>query len=172
VTTLTYLFRRVIPATFDLLPIPMRSVPATAQLLAIALQESEAKARRQGGGGPARSFWQFELGGVRGVCTHPATRPHLEPALRTLCYPFDWSTPQKTTATIKALHLAMTDNDTLAGVFARLNLWWLPDPLPESDNPDEGWRQYLRAWNPGKPHPETWPANFGGAWQLVNQEFS
>ena len=39
-------------------------------LLAIGLQESRFEHRRQMGNGPARGFWQFETGGVRGVVNH------------------------------------------------------------------------------------------------------
>lgn len=128
-------------------------------LLAIALQESKAKARVQFNG-PARGFWQFEIPGVAGVMRHAATRDHLLFALDTLCY--------KRTLPPSVLHKSVEDNDVLACVFARLNLWWLPAPLPGSHDQDEGWRQYLNAWNPGKPHPETWPRHYERAWDMVN----
>lgn len=158
-TTLDYLFRRVIPAASDLLPEMMRSPQAAAMLLAIALQESKAKARVQFNG-PARGFWQFEIPGVAGVMRHAATKDHLLDALDTLCY--------KRTLPPAVLHKSIEDNDVLACVFARLNLWWIPAPLPNSNEPDAAWTQYLDSWNPGKPHPETWNAHYAKAWSIVN----
>jgi hypothetical protein len=158
-TTLDYLFRRVIPAASDLLPEKMRSPHATAMLLAIALQESGAAHRRQVGG-PARGFWQFERAGVAGVRQHAATHDHLTAAMVTLRY--------APTSTTENLQQALADNDVLACVFARLLLWTLPDALPSSDNPGEGWRQYLAAWRPGKPHPSVWPDLYRTAWSIVN----
>lgn len=158
-TTLDYLFRRVIPAAADMLPDKMRSPQAAAMLLAIALQESKAKVRVQFNG-PARGFWQFETAGVAGVIRHPATRDHLSGALGTLRY--------KSTLPPALLQRALEDNDVLACVFARLLLWTLPQALPGSTNPDEGWRQYRDAWRPGKPHPATWNAHYAEAWSIVN----
>ena len=160
-STIDYLAQSVIPAASSLLPVAMTSTQATAMLLAIALQESKAAARRQGGEGPARGFWQFEVSGVAGVRLHHATQEYVRDVLETLCY-----APK---STHRALQLALTDNDVLACVFARLNLWWLPAPLPGPDHQAEGWRQYLEAWRPGKPHPETWPEHFAQAWALVNR---
>lgn len=158
-TTIDYLFRRVIPAAFDLLPPKMRSPQATAMLLAIALQESGAKHRRQVGG-PARGFWQFERAGVAGVRQHSATHDHLAAAMVTLRY-----APTSTTANLQQ---ALADNDVLACVFARLLLWTLPDALPASNEPAIAWHQYISAWRPGKPHPSVWPSVYRAAWEIVN----
>ena len=55
------------------LPARMRSREAVVMLLAIGLQESLFKYRRQMANGPARGFWQFEkMGGVAGVLQHRA----------------------------------------------------------------------------------------------------
>ena len=62
---------------------------------------------------------------------------------------------------------AIEHNDVLACCFARLNLWWLPGALPTRTEPLKGWNQYLKAWRPGEPHPETWPAFFEDAWNRV-----
>lgn len=159
-TTLTYLHQIVIPAAFALLP-EMASLEAEAMLLAIALQESKAAHRMQVNG-PARGFWQFEIAGVKGVLGHQATRDFLLEALDTLSY-------RRTTTPLMLQH-AVEDNDVLACVFARLNLWWLPEPLPGRENPDEGWRQYLAAWRPGKPHPDTWDAYYARAWEMVDAD--
>lgn len=142
-----------------LLPPAMTSRPAIAMLLAIGMQESVVFAhRRQMAGGPARGFWQFERGGgVRGVLEHAATRKLAAAVCDRLCY-----RPER-----GVVHTAIEHNDVLAAVFARLNLWWLSDPLPKEGDPDEGWRQYMAAWQPGKPHRRTWDAYFERAWALT-----
>ncbi len=162
--TLHYLFRHVIPAASSLLPEPMRSPQAAAMLLAIALQESGTTHRRQTDNGPACGFWQFEKGGVIGVRTHRASADYLASALVTLRYPAD--------SEAAYLQEAITDNDVLACVFARLLLWTLPEPLPNRDEPLKGWTQYMDAWRPGKPHGERWARNFTDAWLIVNQPMS
>ena len=75
---------------------------------------------------------------------HNATRRHAEQAVKVLS--FDWDE--------RELYEALEFNDALAGVFARLNLWWLPQPLPSDE--DTAWDQYIDAWRPGKPHRGTW----------------
>lgn len=139
---------------YALLPPRMNSREASVEVLAIGLQEGRLKHRRQlprrpgGPWGPANGLWQFERGGgVTGVLTHPATRIH---ALR-LC------AARKVTPTPHTVHLALITDDVLAAGFARLNLWWLPSALPAIGDAAEGWRQYLEAWRPGSPHPDTWP---------------
>jgi hypothetical protein len=152
--------RFVIPAALDLLPPAMTSPEARAMLLAIGLQESEFRLRRQSGGGPARGFWQFEKPGIRGVVTHTASRKHLATVLGELRY----GAALGQTAT---LHAIVEHNDILACIFARLLLWTLPDPLPTPDQAARGWAQYLDAWRPGNPRPETWGAHYDQAWAYV-----
>lgn len=155
-----YVLRYVFPAAFALLPGMMRSPEAEAMLLAIGLQESKFMHRHQIGG-PARGFWQFEEGGgVAGVLTHPATARHLRFAAEELRYASGIGSGH-------ALHVALEHNDVLACVFARLNLWWLPGALATRDLPQRGWRQYLEAWRPGEPHPQTWNRHFATAWAMV-----
>jgi hypothetical protein len=137
----------VFPAAFSLLPERMDSPEARTMLLAIGLQESRFDHRHQIGG-PARGFFQFERGGgVRGVLNHHASKQHAIVACRGLRY-YDMAD--------NAIYSAIEHNDTLACVFARLLLWTLPQRLPTTA--EDGWAQYLDAWRPGKPHPETWPA--------------
>jgi hypothetical protein len=144
-------------AAMQLLPANMDSINARAMLTAIGLQESQFQCRHQIGG-PAHGFWQFEEGGgVRGVLTHPATQPIVLPILRQLRY---GDSPA-------VVYAAIEHNDILACVFARLNLWWLPQALPGPEQAEEGWRQYLDAWRPGRPHPESWPSYYAIAWQTV-----
>lgn len=146
------------PAAFALLPQAMNRLEARAMLLSIGLQESQFEARRQGGGGPARGFWQFERGGgVTGVLGHPSTMEASAAVCAALCY----------TPTVATCYTAIEHNDVLACCFARLLLWTLPDRLPTRDQSDRGWAQYLHAWRPGKPHPASWADNFATAWAVV-----
>lgn len=157
--TLDYLHRSVVPATYTLLPERMATQRATAMLLAIALQESKCIHRRQMGGGPARGFWQFEKdGGVAGVIAHHASRPAIGTVLETLRYP----------VYADECYRAIEHNDVLACAFARCLLWTLPAALPDRDEPDRAWSQYLDAWRPGTPHPETWAGYFDQAWRVVD----
>lgn len=151
----------VIPAAYALLPHAMASDRATAMLLAIALQESECANRRQVRG-PARSFWQFETGGILGILRHRASAAHVRAVLEALCYP-----KSLTAAEILA---TIEDNDVLACCCARLLLWTLPDALPGPDEADAAYRQYLSAWQPGKPRPKEWPGNYSAAWDLVTSQ--
>ena len=145
-----------------LLPERMSSPAAIALLLAIGLQESRFAHRRQvgsgGGFGPARGWWQFEQAGVRGVLLHAATSALADQVATGLGY---------RQASYADLHLAIQHNDVLAASFARLNLWWRPAPLPGPEQPEEGWRQYIAAWRPGKPHRHTWEGFYRRGWELA-----
>lgn len=148
----------IIPAAYGLLPASLASPAATVMLLAIGRQESRFMHRAQIGG-PARAFWMFErAGGVAGVVGHPSTSRLASRAITALQY---------RTLDPGVLHTAIEHNDVLAAVFARLLLWTLPDALPNREQPAEGWRQYLRAWRPGNPHPETWDQFFQQAWDAL-----
>lgn len=154
VPALSELAARGIPDSFD----------ARRVLLAIALQESGLRHRRQvvaGGAenGPAASFWQFEKGGAcRGVLEHRAVAPHAAE----LCEAFNVQ------ATPAGLWEAMRYQDIVAAAMARLLIYTLPQKLPTSTA--AGWQQYLAAWRPGKPHEHTWPENWSAATHAV-QDF-
>lgn len=150
-----FLNQAIRPALLKL-PQKMRSVDAEAMILAICLQESELRHRRQIGG-PARGYAQFELIGVRGVLEHPATKGQAE----ALCAILDVPVAPET------VYEAIAWQDMLAVVFARLALWRDPAPLPYESEPDAGWQYYVRQWKPGKPHPQKWAANWDQAWGLV-----
>lgn len=122
---------------YTLLPDRMRTTAAERMLIAIALQESDLRWRRQVRG-PARGWWQFEVAGVRGVTRHKATSGHASDVLSSLGY------PGRSNLEIQE---ALEHNDVLAACFARLNLWWLPQSLPTTEQ--GGLEQYLEAWNPG-----------------------
>lgn len=140
------------------LPAGMASDAARVMLIAIGLQESRLTYRRQRNGGPARGLWQFERnGGVRGVLVHAASRDEARAACERRDLP----------ATATAAYMAIEADDRLAAIFARLLLW--TDALPLPDNMDDGWSYYLRNWQPGKPHPQTWPAFYRRATQAVQE---
>ena len=150
---------------YALLPGRMATASATAMLLAIGLQEARLEDRRQivnrpGGGlgfGPARGLWQFEPGGgVAGVRGHRATAILAKQAL------IDRNVSP--TATNRTVGDRLAEDDVLAAVFARLLLYTVPAPLPDLGDVDEGWRQYLEAWRPGKPHRSTWDGFYARAW--------
>lgn len=136
----------------------MDTKPARHELLAIALQESELKYRRQQFNGPAMGFWQFERGGaVTGVMNHPATKGYAEALCRHSQVAF----------TRADIWKALEHDDVLAAGFARLNLWWSPLALPEEHNEAAGWDLYFTTWRPGRPRKETWESNFEQARQYV-----
>lgn len=135
---------RMITSAMNWLPAKMDGPQARIMLMAIGLQESRFKSRRQIGG-PAHGYWQFEHGGgCLGVLSHRASSKLAKDILTRMNYK-----PEPASA-----YQALPDNDTLAAVLARLLLWTLPDALPET--PEQGWDQYIKAWRPGKPHPNTW----------------
>jgi hypothetical protein len=140
--TASYVRAYVLPAALSLLQPRLNRPEARALIMAIGMQESRFEHRRQVSG-PAHGFWQFESGGgVHGVLTDAATKPLIAPVLKVLqCEPGD-------------CYDAITHNDVLACVFARLLLWTHPHPIPTLA--DEAWDYYLDTWRPGKPHRETW----------------
>lgn len=152
----------IIPAAFSILPDKMDKLESKPMLIAIALQESKLKHRRQMNG-PARSFWQFEEGdarhrsGIAGVRIHENTYAHFRDILRLLQY--------KDTVSNFEIHRIIEHNDILACAIARLLLYTLPMPLPKRGDFDGSWAQYIAAWNPGKPHRETWNAYYSAAWR-------
>lgn len=136
---------------------------ARVMLLAIGLQESRFEHRYQivngGGKGPARGFWQFELGtrasrgGVWGVVLHAQS---MEP-LRLLCRDRDCNYDTR------AVWERIEHDDVLAAGVARLLLWTNPKPLPALGDEAGAWDYYNSTWRPGKPHPKTWPGLYAAA---------
>ncbi|WP_332848726.1 hypothetical protein [Massilia sp. S19_KUP03_FR1] len=136
-------------------------LPARRLMLAIALQESGLRHRRQvvsdgSESGPASSFWQFEAGGgCNGMLTHRTSAP----IMRQACADFNVA------PTPAGLWEAMRYNDVLAAIAARLMIYVLPSMLPE--RVELGYQQYINAWRPGKPKPATWSANWSTADNLL-----
>ena len=148
----------IITPALRILPPMMTSDAAKAMLLAIGMQESRLTHRKQIGG-PARGLWQFERGGgVAGVLRHPRTQGHAA----TVCWRLG------NAGTTASVYHQLASDDVLAACFARLLLWTLPDALPGRERVAEGWGQYIRAWRPGKPRPETWADFYAQAWEVVS----
>lgn len=117
---------------------------ARVLLLAIGMQESRFRHRKQIGG-PAHGFYQFERGGgVNGVLNHRWTK-----LLITQVIDAKGIKPEE-------CYDCIVNDDALATVFARLLLYTDPNPLPSlTSDPEESWRYYLVNWRPGKPHRDT-----------------
>ncbi|SNS15644.1 hypothetical protein [Pseudomonas segetis] len=155
--TLSEIREQAITPAFQLLPARMKSVEAELMLLAIGLQESRFKHRRQIGG-PARGFWQFERGGgVAGVIQHPVSREH---ALKVCGARNVRPIPDQ-------VYQRLETDDVLAAAFARLLLWTDPARLPKVGDSAGAWDLYLRIWRPGKPHPDTWGDLYAKAAQCL-----
>lgn len=147
----------IVPAHRELLPCKLSSLESDTLLLAIALQESGLRHRRQVGG-PAMGLWQFEQrGGVHGVIRHEATRL----MARAVCL------LRAVAPTDGDVYGALAHDDLLACAFARLLLWTDPNPLPRLGGERVAWDYYLRNWRPGKPHPEAWAGNYRQALAAV-----
>lgn len=161
-TPLRLLETAIIPALAELSGIA-DTVEARRFLVAIALQESGLKYRRQvsSGGlenGPAASYWQFERGGgCRGVLTHKAAAQRM----KQVCADYNVA------PTEMALWEAMRYQDIVAAAAARLLFFTLPDPLPTTA--EQGWNQYIDAWRPGRPHHSTWAAHWATADNTVKE---
>lgn len=146
---------------FRLLPVGMDSREARVMLVAIGLQESRFKHRRQLVGsppkpvGPAKSFWQAEQGGgmIHGVRRHVATAVAAAKLIAARGVP-----PND-----RAVWDAVENDDVLAAGLARLLLWSDPHRLPAVGDAEGAWKLYLRTWRPGKPHRATWDALYAEA---------
>ena len=157
----------IITEALRLLPAMMDTAPARVALVAIQLQEDPQQQRRQvimrngrlERAGPAMGLWQFEQGGgVAGVMRHPETRDLAAWLCRRRRVPFDAG----------EIWRALERDDVLAAGFARLNLWWLPQPLARVGDEAGAWAQYIEAWRPGKPHLRTWAENYRAAVGAAN----
>lgn len=159
---LLFQVEHIYPAAEALLPVRLAGKPSRAQVCAIALQESMYRYRKQIGG-PAHGFHQFEEGGgVRGVLEHPASRPIILPILEVLRY----------TPSPAECYEAITHNDVLGYIFARLLLWTSVLPLAAQGDAEAGWKLYIDAWRPGQPHRGSWDAHYRDAWEIINKEGS
>lgn len=139
-------------AALSYLPARMSSYNAHRMMMAICYQESDLAHRRQQPHGPARGYAQFELGGLLGIMRHPATAHHFAKVATEL---------DLVDLTPEELHAALEHHDVWMMACTRLNLWWYAAPL--ADEQEEGLRQYLAIWRPGKAKPEKWPGSWASA---------
>lgn len=172
-TRLQTIIETAIDPALALLPPTMDSKQARVLLLAIGLQESKFVDRwqvidrkRPQVKGPARGFWQFELGsqasrgGVWGVFLHSASRFWLSK----LCEARDVAFAPR------AIWLAIEQDDVLAAGLARLLLFTDPKRLPALGEEKAAWNLYrVSTWRPGKPHVQTWPENYAQAMRAVGR---
>lgn len=152
--------RPLLNEALALLPAAMDSREARVMLVAIGLQESRLKHRRQLVGnpprpiGPAKGMWQSErLGGCKGVVNHPASRYWAHAVCKARGVAF----------TATAIWNAIETDDVLACAAARLLLFTDPRRLPAVGDEREAWNLYLRTWRPGKPHRDTWAGLYAQA---------
>ena len=159
--TLDTIIKTAINPALGMLPAAMDTPEARVMLLAIGLQESRFTFRFQlvqgqpGAKGPARGFWQFELGsrasrgGVWGVYLHQASQHWLSVVCAARGVAFE----------PRAIWEAIEQDDVLAAALARLLLFTDPRRLPAVGDVQGAWDLYaLRTWRPGKPHRQTWDA--------------
>lgn len=138
-----------------------RGIEVQNMMLAIAYQESRARARWQIPNGPAAGLWQFEGGSKAAIgqlMQHSATQYRLSETCRRFHFPFDRA----------ALHQLLRTNDMLAAVLARLLLYSDPRPLPKLHQIEYGWDYYTQNWRPGKPHLASWDE----AWAYAKGAFA
>lgn len=126
-----------------LLPAKMTSPQAELMLLAIGLQESELKHRRQHGNGPARSLWQAEQGGGMVAGLLGFHNQDVQDLARGLC------AVRGVPAQPRAVWEAIEHDDVLAAGLARLLLFTDPARLPGLGDEEGAWQLYLRTWRPG-----------------------
>ena len=126
-----------------LLPAKMSSPQAELMLLAIGLQESELKHRRQHGNGPARSLWQAEQGGGMVAGLLGFHNQDVQDLARGLC------AVRGVPAQPRAVWEAIEHDDVLAAGLARLLLFTDPARLPGLGDEEGAWQLYLRTWRPG-----------------------
>jgi hypothetical protein len=139
----------IINAGLAMLPLKMTSREAVVMLLAIGKQESDfehlAQIIRGAPIGPARSYWQFEVGGLTAVMSHKASR---ETCLG-LCEAEGIRPVPRDVWEVFNLPPETGSGQALPAAFARLLLWTDPRPLPAIGDADGAFKYYLRNWRPG-----------------------
>jgi len=142
----------------SLLPPRLTSDTARAMLVAVALQESDLRHRRQIGG-PAVSYLMWEPGSqsaLPGLLRHRASSGMAAEFTAALDY---------ADLTPEELRQACITDSVLCAGLGRLLIWTLPEPLPA--NVLEAYSQYIAAWRPGKPTKRRWPSRWRQAWETV-----
>lgn len=142
--------------SYTLLPTKLESYWARVFQAAAGYQETKYLTRVQYGNGPARSYWQFEKGGIKGVMLHKASVRMAIAVCEARGVEFNSD----------AIWRAMETDDVLGATFARLLMYTDPYALPTTQ--DAAWAMYAkRLWRPGKPHPDEWPASWAFALSVV-----
>ena len=147
--TLSEIRAQAIEPALLLLPARMESAEAVVMLLAIGLQESLFKHRRQLVGsppkpvGPAKSFWQAEQGGgmVTGLLRYHDAK--VRDVVHGLC------AIRGVAPAAGDVWDAIEHDDVLAAGLARLLLFTDPAKLPGLGDEEGAWQLYLRTWRPG-----------------------
>lgn len=127
----------------SLLPAKMTSPQAELMLLAIGLQESELKYRRQHGNGPARCLWQAEQDGGMVAGLLGFHNQDVQDLAHGLC------AVRGVPGQPRAVWEAIEHDDVLAAGLARLLLYTDPARLPGLGDEEGAWLLYLRTWRPG-----------------------
>lgn len=136
---------------------------AAVLLLAIAIQESALRYRRQLGDGPARGLFQMEPGDLAMLSLVMKKNRELRSIL-----------PTQDPKTMWAI-LEDPENDKYGVFIARAALKTDVNPLPKLGDVDAAWDCYIKHWGPGKPRPEKWAMSYEaalGAWRSLNQRES
>lgn len=131
---------------------PYASPAAERFLVAVAVQESGLRHRRQQPQGPARSFFQLEPQTVRAVLEKwpLAAERWMDLGLWSVTY-----------------EMAVEFNDPAACIIARGIMWLDPHPIPTTEV--EAWQWYaMDTWRPGKPRPEKWSASWAAACEATD----
>lgn len=137
---------------------------ARVAIVAIGVQESALKFRRQKRGGPARGLWQFELPGLIQSMTNGNPELLAWAGYRGFIDP---SQP------LGVLLESLAFNDIGALILARSLLWSVKEPLPEVGQPWTLWDQYLKwGWRPGKPRRDDWLLAYDVARHVVIGDFA
>lgn len=157
-TPALFLDLAIVPAA-RLLPSVMDSPEARAMVVAIALQETNLRARRQRPSGPGRGFTQFEPGvaAIAEVLQHHATSLKAMQFCQLLCVD----------PSVNGVYAAVEYHDILCAGFSRLLLWTSRVALPGPNDPESGWTLYVDRWKPGKPRHEDWYDSFSRGWNAV-----
>ena len=118
---------------------------AVRELYNIGNQESDFKHRRQQPQGPARGWFQFEP-----IACHEVVKR--DPSVLSL-----FKLPTNPDTLYKVLEWSEVGMIVCARVFL---YYRSPYRLPKKGEVELGWRQYVQAWAPGKPHKGRWFDNW------------
>lgn len=147
---------KVIVPALALLPAHMDTPQARVLELAIGGQESGYRMRKQDGG-PAHGLWQNEQPVQQLLLQNKAS----DAEVHALCQ-------SRAVAPLASdMYWALLTDDVFAAGISRLILWCDEEPLPALGAQDDAWVAYLRIWEPGKPRPAAWAANYRAALAAV-----